>query len=135
MKTFLFLSISVVVLVGCDTFHQIPPGVARIKLDRVDSPHVFIEGAVFERDQGQLVLSGSVMRRVGVEDTTQTRLKVALFDESGKVLREIPAEFEPHDIPRGPKMSGWSEYRIPIDPLPPETVRVEIRAYESVSGG
>ncbi len=135
MKTKLLLTLAAAALTGCASFQQVPAEVAQIKLDRVDSSRVFIARATFARDHGQLVLLGSVMRKVGVEDTTRTHLAVTLFDENGNMLREIPARFAPQDIPRGPKMSGWSEYRIPLAPVPADTSRIEIRACEDASGG
>lgn len=130
MKTPLLLVFCIGVFTGCATSLRVPGGDAHIKIDRADSARVWISRASLKRDQGNLLLTGSVMRVFGADNTTQTHLTVRLFDAAGKVLREVVAEFEPRDIPRGPKLSGWSEYRVVLDPLPPAVARLEVRAYE-----
>jgi hypothetical protein len=130
MKTFLLLLFSSLVLVGCSVPSYTSANGMQIKLDRVNSAAAIIEGIALNPDNDQFVLTGSVMRKFGAKDTSQTHLAVTLFDAGGNVLSLLVTEFEPRQIPRGPKLSGWSEFRVTLDPLPAGTARIEVRAYE-----
>lgn len=103
---------------------------AHITLERVDSPVVMVEKIWLERKKGPLVVTGYVVKRLGATDTTQTRLAVTLFDADGRVLRSSIERFEPPQIPRGHRMHGHAQYRVALDPLPPATARIEVRAQE-----
>ena len=107
--------------------HQEFPG---IKVERENSPTVFIESARLQSSEGHIILSGSVMRRLGVRDTSGTFLRVRLLDANDQVLREVKIWFEPREIPRGPKMTGWSEFRSELGPLPPGTSQVKVLAVD-----
>jgi hypothetical protein len=134
MKQILFIVIGAVFvaggLIGCATPFRAPPDVAHIALERVDSSVVLVEKIWLERKSGQLVVRGYVVERLGVTDTTQTRLAVTLFDADGHVLRSSTEPFAPAQIPRGHRMSGYAQYRVVLDPLPPATARIEVRAQE-----
>ena len=117
-------------LVGCATPFRAPPDMAHIKLERVDSSVVMVEKIWLEREKGQLVVTGYVVKRLGVTDTTQTHLAVTLFDADGRVLRNSTERFEPSQIPSGRRMYGHARYRVVLDPLPPATARIEVRAHE-----
>ena len=117
-------------LVGCATPFRAPPDVAHIKLDRVDAPMVRVEKIWLERKKGPLVVKGYVIKRLEVEDTTQTHLDIALYDESGRVLRTTVEHFEPQQIRRRWRQPGYGTYRVTLDPLPIGTARIEVRAHE-----
>jgi hypothetical protein len=117
-------------LIGCATPFRAPPDVAHITLERVDSPVVLVEKIWLERKSGSLVVTGYVVKRLGVTDTTQTNLAVTLFDANGRVLRSSTEHFDPPQIPRGHGMHGHAQYRVVLDPLPPATARIEVRAQE-----
>ncbi len=121
---------TVVGLIGCATPFRAPPDVAHITLERVDSPVVMVEKIWLERKKGPLVVTGYVVKRLGVTDTTQTHLAVTLFDADGRVLRSSIERFTPAQIPRGHRMRGYAQYRVMLDPLPPATERIEVRAQE-----
>lgn len=117
-------------LAGCATPFRPPPDVAHIKLDRADSPLVRVEKIWLERKHGPLVVTGYVLRRLETEDTTGTHLDVTLFDASGQVLRRTVEHFEPRQIPRRYRRPDDATYRVALDPLPPGTARIEVRAHE-----
>lgn len=117
-------------LAGCATPFRAPPDVAHIKLERVDSPVVIVEKIWLERKKGPLVVTGYVLKRLEVEDTTQTHLDVTLYDSAGQVLRQTVEHFTPRQIPRRYRRPDDAVYRVPLDPLPPGTVRIEVQAHE-----
>jgi ribosomal protein S7 len=55
---------------------------------------------------------------------------VTLYDAVGQVLRRSVEHFEPRQIPRRLRLAGSATYRVPLDPLPANTARVEVRAHE-----
>lgn len=132
MKTtsLLLLGLTGALLTGCATPFRAPPDVAHIKLDRVDSPVVIVEKIWLERKKGPLVVKGFVLKRLDVEDTTQTHLDVTLFDGVGQVLRSTVEHFEPRQIPRRFRRHSDAAYRAVLDPLPVDTTRIEVRAHE-----
>ncbi len=133
MKTLnqvLSATIAVFGLVGCATPFRAPPDVAQIQLERVDSPVVIVEKIWLERKGGPLVVRGFVLKRLEAEDTTQTHLDVTLYDATGQVLRQTVEHFEPRQIPRRYRRPDDAIYRVPLDPLPPGTFRIEVRAHE-----
>lgn len=117
-------------LAGCATPFRAPPDVAHVKLERADSPVVMVEKIWLERKNGPLVVTGYVLKRMGATDTTQTHLDVTLFDATDHVLRKTTGPLDPPQIPRGRRMHGHSRYRVTLDPLPPDTSRIEVRAHE-----
>ena len=117
-------------LAGCATPFRAPPDVAHIKLERADSPVVVVEKIWLERKKGPLVVKGYIVKRLEAEDTTQTHLDVTLFDSSGGVLRRTVEHFEPRQIPHRYRRPDYASYSIPLDPLPIDTARIEVRAHE-----
>lgn len=120
----------VVGLAGCATPFRAPPDVAHIKLERADSPVVVVEKIWLERKEGPLVVKGYVVKQLAAEDTTQTHLDVTVYDATGAVLRTSVEYFEPRQIPRRYRPPADATYRIPLDPLPVGTSRIEVRAHE-----
>ncbi len=117
-------------LAGCATPFRAPPDVAHIKLERADSPVVVVEKIWLERKKGPLVVKGYVVKRLEAEDTTQTHLDVTLYNAAGAVLRSSVEHFEPRQIPRRYRRPDDASYSVQLDPLPSETVRIEVRAHE-----
>lgn len=132
MKTPLMLSLGVagLLLAGCATPFRAPPDVAHLQLERVDSPMVVVEKIWLERKGGQLVVTGYVIKRLEADDTTRTHLDVSLYDATGQVLRRSVEQFEPRTIPSRVRWRDSATYRVPLDPLPAGTVRIEVRAHE-----
>ena len=137
----ILIAVFVAISLGdCATPFRAPPDVAHITFERKDSPVVIVEKIWLERTQGRLFLKGYVVGRPSVTDTTQTHLDVTLYDESNRVLRTSVADFFPRQIPglRPPQIpsrrirQSYSHYSIVLDPLPPGTVRIEVRAYEGL---
>jgi hypothetical protein len=132
MKTPLILLLGAVgaIFAGCATPFRAPPDVAHIKLERADSAVVMVEKIWLERKKGPLVVKGYVLKRLEAEDTTQTHLDVTLYGEAGQVLRSTVEYFEPRQIPRRYRRPDYASYRVVLDPLPPGTARIEVRAHE-----
>lgn len=132
MKTPLLFLLGVigVIFAGCATPFRAPSDVAHIQLDRVDSPLVSVEKIWLERKNGPLVVTGYVLKELSTDDTTGTHLDVTLFDAGGRVLRSTIEHFEPRQIPRRYRRPDDATYRVVLDPLPPGTVRIEVRAHE-----
>lgn len=132
MKTPLIFLLGVlgVIFAGCATPFRAPPDVAHIQLDRADSPLVSVEKIWLERKTGPLVVTGYVVKELATEDTTGTHLDVTLFAADGRVLRSTVEHFEPRQIPRRYRQPDDATYRVVLDPLPPGTVRIEVRAHE-----
>lgn len=125
-------ALALVGLLGCTTPFRAPSDVAQLKLDRVDSPVVIVEKIWLERKAGPLVVTGLVTKRLEARDTTQTHMDVTLYNVAGQVLRSSVEHFEPRQIARQWKRPSDATYRVPLDPLPPGTVRIEVRAHEGV---
>lgn len=117
-------------LAGCATPFRAPPDVANVVLERGDSPLVRVEKIWLERKKGPLVVTGFVLKRLNTEDTTGTHLDVTLYDAAGQVLRRTVEHFEPRQIPRRYRRPDDATYRVPLDPLPVGTARIEVRAHE-----
>lgn len=128
MKTIL-LTLVTGVLIGCATPFRSPPDLAHVALVRADSPSVVVEKIWLERKHGPLVVTGYVVRQRGVTETTGTHLDIILYDAAGNILRRDVAYFEPRQIPHVVGRPGsFSSYRVPLDPFPANTARVEVRA-------
>ena len=121
----LLVGVTLSILAGCAT------PFAHIKLDWVDSPLVRVDKIWLERKKDQLVVTGYVAKRLETKDTTGTHLDVTLFDANGQVLRSTVEHFEPRQIPRRIRMPDSATYRVVLDPLPPGTARIEVRADET----
>lgn len=130
MKTTACLSLSLLLLAGCATPFRAPPDVRGIQLDRVGSPVVEVEKIWLERKAGPLTLKGYVQKHLTADDTTQTHLDVTLYDASGRVLRTTVEHFEPRQIRRQWRRPAYASYAVVLDPLPPGTSRIEVRAHE-----
>jgi hypothetical protein len=135
MKSTACLSLVLLLLVGCATPFRAPPDVRHIKLERIGSPVVEVDKIWLERKAGPLVLTGSVVKLLTAEDTTQTHLDVTLYDSAGRVLRSTLEHFEPRQIRRQWRRPGFGIYRIVLDPLPAGTIRIEVRAHEGTHPG
>lgn len=130
MHHVLIAAIAVISFAGCATPFRAPPDVAHIKLERADSPVVRVEKIWLERKKGPLVVKGYVLKRLEAEDTTQTHLDVTLYGEAGQVLRSTVEYFEPRQIPRRHRRPDYASYQVALDPLPPGTARIEVRAHD-----
>ncbi len=132
MKTKLSLlpGVILMMLTGCATPFRAPADVAYITLDWTDSPVVLVEKIWLERVDGRLVVKGYVIKRMGATDTTRTHLDVSLFDTAGRVLRSTVEHFEPRQINEHFRRHSDASYQVMLDPLPPGTVRVVVRAHE-----
>jgi hypothetical protein len=127
---FSLILLGVVSLTGCASFLRTPSNLAHIKLETVDSPVVLTETVWLERKDDIAVVTGYVVKRLDVKDTTATHLDITLLDGTGSVLREIGAHFEPRQIPRRYRRPDYATYRVPLDPLPASTARIIVRAHE-----
>lgn len=130
MKAAVMLPLVALALAGCATPFRAPPDVANIKLVRFDSPLVSVEKIWLERKHGPLVVTGYVIKGLSTEDTTGTHLDVTLLDAGGQVLRSTVEHFEPRQIPNRTRQPDFATYRVQLDPLPPGTDRIEVRAHE-----
>lgn len=101
---------------------------AHIVLDRLDSPLVWVEKTWLERKNVLLVVRGYVIKRLDTKDMIGTHLDMTLFDAGGQVLRTTVEHFEPRQIPRRHHTPDSTTYRVVLDPLPPGTARIEVRA-------
>jgi hypothetical protein len=115
---------------GCATPFRAPSDVAHIQLDRVGSAAVEVDKIWLQRKHGPLVVTGSVIKRLEAEDTTHTHLDVTLYDAAGQVLRRSVEHFEPRALVKRPKELPVATYRVILDPLPPGTVRIEVKAHD-----
>jgi hypothetical protein len=131
MKALPFLVTGVSVFAGaCVTSPRTPPEVAHIELIGESSPIISVGKSRLEKRDGQLLLTGYVVRLLSANDTTQTHLDVELVAASGAVIRTSIEHFEPRDIPRRHKRPSYASYRVPIEPLPAHTARIVVRAHE-----
>lgn len=121
-------------LAGCATPFRAPSDVAHVTLVRVDSPLVAVEKIWLERKAGPLVVTGYVVERLAGDDTSGTHLDVTLLDAGGRVLRATVEQFEPRRINARFRRHSDATYRVPLDPLPPGTARIEVRAHEGDHG-
>lgn len=117
-------------LPACATPFHAPADVAHIALERRSSPIVRVEKAWLSRRDGQLVLHGSVLKRLRADYTGDTHLDVTLFDDAGRVVRSSVEHFEPRRIPQGHRRPATASYAVPLDPLPSSVARIEVRAHE-----
>ncbi|HEY0862517.1 MAG TPA: hypothetical protein VGD97_00290 [Lacunisphaera sp.] len=126
----LILGAAGILLAGCATPFRAPPDVAHIKLDRGDSPLVIIEKIWLERKHGPLAVTGYVIKRLNVDDTTNTHLDVTLFDSAGRVIRSSVEYFEPRQINPRYRRHNDARYRVLLDPFPVGTTRILVQAHE-----
>lgn len=124
------LAFGALTLAGCAMFRRPPADVAYLELTTEDSPVVRVTKIWLERKKGPLVVSGYVVKQIEVKDTTNTHIDVTLFDRDGQVLRRTIEHFEPRQIPRRWRMPDYASYRVVLDPLPPGTAGIEVRAHE-----
>ncbi len=121
-----------VFLAGCTTPFRPPADVAHVKLaiSDVDSAAVVLRSIWLERKDASLVVTGYALKRLDATDTTRTHLDVILYDASGQVLRRTVEHFEPRQIPPRLRRAPHATYRVPLEPLPVGTSRIEVRAHE-----
>lgn len=117
-------------LVGCATPFRAPSDLAQVKLIRVDSPTVIVEKIWLERKHGSLVVKGYVMLSLAATDTSLTHLEVTIYDAQGTALRKSVAYFEPRHLVRHGPRPVFGSYVVVLDPLPPQTARVEVAAHD-----
>jgi hypothetical protein len=129
-----FAVLAVLGLAACATPFRAPASAAHIKLDRVDSPAVLVEKIWLEQKQGPLAVTGYVIRRLGVADTTKTHLDVTLFDSAGRVLRSTVEHFEPRQINDRFRRHSDARYRVELRLPPAEVARIEVRAHDGEHG-
>ncbi|MBS0663242.1 MAG: hypothetical protein JSR48_08245 [Verrucomicrobia bacterium] len=122
------------VLAGCVTPYRAPSDVAHIRLAPVDSRVVKVEKIWLEREAGPLVVTGHVLKRLGGGDTRGTHLDVTLYDARGAVLRQAKAAFSPTELVTTYHKHPHGKYRVELDPLPPGTATIEVRAHEGAEG-
>ncbi len=130
MKHSLALLLAALALSACATRSHPPSDVAHIALAADDSPIVRLTKLWLERTDGRLMVAGYAVRQIAAKGTTGTHLDVILFAQDGRKLRESVEHFEPRQIPRRPRMPDSVTFRLPLDPLPAGTVRIEVRAHE-----
>lgn len=121
--------LGVVTLAGCLSLDRPPADVAHLQIDVAHSPLVSVSRASLVRENG-LVVKGYVLRQHDATDTTQTHLDVTLLDAQGRVLRETIERFEPRQIPRRARRPDSASFAVLLDPLPPGTMRIVVRAHE-----
>ncbi|HRE05709.1 MAG TPA: hypothetical protein PKX00_08875 [Opitutaceae bacterium] len=124
-----------VLFAGCAIPFRAPSDVAAIQLERVDSPTVIVEKIWLERKSGQLVVKGYVLKRLNAGDTDDTHLDVTLYDAQGQELRSTVDHFEPRHLMRRFRRPPYGSYRVPLDPLPVGTLRIQVRAHEGTHVG
>ena len=124
-----------VALSGCLTPFRAPADVAHLRLTAVDSPTVIVDKVWLERATGSpLTVTGHVIRRLGAEDTTRTRLEISLRDGDGRILRSDMVDFTPRKIPRRARLpAATAQYRHALDPLPNGTVEVLVKAVDGTA--
>lgn len=130
MKIETALLLLLLALTGCATPFRAPSDAAHLQLDRTDSPVVRVEKIWLERKQGPLVVRGYVDRRVEGADTSDTHLDVILYNAAGRILRSTIEAFTPGQIRHQRPHPDFASYHVVIDPLPPGTTRIEVRAHE-----
>jgi hypothetical protein len=131
MKAALFAAAVILGVTGCLTPFRSPADVAHIVLGSVDSASVYVQKVWLERNGGPLEITGYVGRNLGVENTTETHLDIVYLDSAGRVLKELAIQFEPREIPHSSRPpAGSASYRAPLDPLPSNTARIEVRAHD-----
>ena len=121
--------LGLVVLAGCASLERPPPELAHIQIDLAHSPVVSVSRAALVRENG-LVLQGYVLRQHAATDTTRTHLDVTLLDAQGCVLRETIERFAPAQIPKRVRRPDTASFNVVLDPLPPGTSRIVVRAHE-----
>jgi hypothetical protein len=105
-----------------------PADVAHLRLEGADSARVIVDKIWLERKEHGLVVTGYVMAKVGVEDTMESHLIVSLRDANGVELRSASVDFAPRQVPRQRRPLGVSQYRLALDPLPPNTAAIVVTA-------
>jgi hypothetical protein len=122
----------VMALAGCLTPFRAPADVSHLRLTAIDSPTVIVDKVWLERAAGSpLMVTGYVVRKLGAEDTTGTRLEISLRDEAGRILRSDMVDFEPRQIPRRVRLpAATAQYRHSLDPLPAGTAEVSVKAVD-----
>jgi hypothetical protein len=121
--------LGVVTLLGCSSLRRPPADVAHVQIELAHSPLVSVTRASLVREHA-LVLKGYVLRQHDATDTTRTHLDVTLLDAQGRVLRETIERFEPSQIPRRIRLPDSASFAVVLDPLPPGTSRIVVRAHE-----
>lgn len=117
-------------VVGCTIPFPSPRDVSHIRLEILDSPKVIIRKIWLERKEGQLFVTGYVWKKRGVGDTTDTHLDAILYDQTDQIILQTVEHFDPRQIPNRRRRTGYSTFRIGLDPLPAETTQIEVRAHE-----
>lgn len=111
---------------GC----SIPPTAGLLQVTTVDSPIVRVTRADVERAADGWRVTGLVLRRRDAGSTTATHIDVSCIAADGRVLRTTQVRFEPAEIEFRPRHAPVAHFQCALEPLPPETARIEIRAHE-----
>lgn len=134
MKRALLLLPVMALLSGCVSLMRTPPDLIHIAREHTDSSKVKVRDFELVRYERQLLLVGKVGRQFFDADTTKTHLDVTLYATDGSVLRLVTSGFRPRQVSSGHHLPGSSSYQVVLDPLPPGTARVQVRAHEGEHG-
>jgi hypothetical protein len=122
---------SIIWLAGCTS---VPPPLeaANVALVAVSSNSVAIARPKLVISKNQLTLDGYVTRQFGAFSTSRSHLDIVYFDASGHELRTETADFFPRDLGRSSSRFGTPKgrFKLPISDLPPEVVKIEVRAHD-----
>ena len=131
--------LAVLLFAGCQIAPDLPPEIAVISLNKIDSDRITVQKVWLRQENGKLFLRGRVVRHYprSRDDTAGTHLLIKLFDAKGGCLWSFPAEFEPRHIPDGVRGSsyfipGHSFFSLPLEELPVGTIRIQIQAYDDI---
>lgn len=131
----ILLGALVISLSGCATTPtvRLPPDLAAISVVPTASASVGVLQPSLRFVDGQLALEGWVYKKVGVETTERTHLDVVFLDAAGRTLRTDQVAFMPRKLRRAPRPpAGRGRYLLPLPALPPGTIRIEVRADDTI---
>ena len=132
MKLCIAIVAGAILLGGCATFSSLPSEARVISRAAVSSARVGVDKPRLKYSDGVYLLSGLVHRRFSQQSTAGSYLEVAFYNAAGDKLRNERVDFTPAELlTQLGRHIRYGSYELVLDAMPPGTVHIEVRAYDT----
>jgi hypothetical protein len=123
---FLLFVLALPAQAGLFTQFQRPPEFAHLRLERARSNHLVVDKIWLTREQGQMVVRGYVTKRLHAPAKISTVLRVQCLDDSGAVLAETEATYNPAALRHRFRRPASTRYHAHIELIPAGTTSLRL---------
>lgn len=129
MPTLPMIIVSVFFLTACATTTKSPQAPGTLAVIVLPVPDVQIVQTSARLEDGGVYVEGKIQRNMPRRRVIQTgHVDIAIVDEKGKTLQQVPTRYAPEIIPRTHGMKSSFAVRIPMMPPPGSFVSVKFHS-------